>query len=111
MSNVILEYISTDLMKWIALIWFLSVVVNVIVEVIKGVTGVSGSAMLNCITLVVSVVLTFSVMYVAFRMNDYDITFYTLIGLIIMGIIVAYGAMFGYDKLVSTFKDSMKGVE
>lgn len=81
---------------------------NTIVEVSKMAFGVSGSATLNKIALVVSIVLTV-VAYLAYTAYiGISIIWYYLLGSIILGFIVALIAMLGWDKVLKMWQQSQK---
>lgn len=78
----------------------LVILCNIIVEVAKRATA--DKLPTNLVALVVSQVVTLA--YCAAVSNVYAVavTWYMVLGWIAMGFLVAYGAMFGWDKLQQT---------
>lgn len=100
----------SDLSTMIVAIGALTMVVNIITEVIKKMLSkkMQNEYPLNIIVVVVSVLLTlFS--FVAYQLyNGHEITWYTVVASMISGFFVAYSAMFGYDKLKDSFSQIKK---
>ena len=69
----------------------------IIVEVVKKATW--DKVPTNIVAIVVAVVLTVGVGIAYAQINAIALTWYIIAGLIIGGIMVAYAAMFGFDKL------------
>lgn len=81
----------------IAVIGALVAVTNIIVEVIKKATW--DKLPTNVLALVVAVVLTVVVGIAYCQIKSIAIVWYMVVALIVLGIMVAYAAMFGFDKL------------
>lgn len=96
---------QTLISQVLMIVAFITIIVNIITEVAKSVsTTISGSKYINKFVLVVSVVLTVIVLLAYWQIKNMIITWYLIVAFIIIGILVAYAAMFGYDKLLSYFK-------
>ena len=81
----------------LAIIGALVVLVNILTEVIKKVTW--GSLPTNIVALVLSEGLTQAAGAAYAQIHTIHITWYLLVGAVVVGFMVAYAAMFGYDKL------------
>ena len=81
----------------ITVIGVLVALTNIIVEVVKKATW--DKVPTNIVAIIVAVVLTVGAGIVYAQINAITLTWYIIAGLIIGGIMVAYAAMFGFDKL------------
>lgn len=86
----------------------LVVLVNIITEVAKKIINFSETAYLNAFVVSLSVALTIAVFLAYWQIKQMEITWYLLIAFVIIGFMVAYAAMFGFDKLIKHFKDLKK---
>lgn len=89
--NTIINYASIVL----AVMALLVFVTNIIVEVIK-----SAFAKLptNYLTIIVAIVISVLALLIAASVLDITIMWYYAVGAVVLGIFVAYAAMFGFDK-------------
>lgn len=89
--NAIINYASILMAVLAALVF----VTNIIVEVIK-----SAFAKLptNYLTIVVAIVITVLALCVLCAVLEITVMWYYAIGALVLGIFVAYAAMFGFDK-------------
>ena len=74
---------------------------NIFTQVIKKVTW--DKAPTNLVAVIVAIVLTVMAGIAFLQIKCYVITWYAVAGLIVLGFMVAYAAMFGFDK----FKEIM----
>ncbi len=81
----------------ITVIGVLVALTNIIVEVVKKATW--DKVPTNIVAIIVAVVLTVCAGIAYAQINAIAPTWYIIAGLIIGGIMVAYAAMFGFDKL------------
>lgn len=81
----------------ITVIGVLVALTNIIVEVVKKATW--DKVPTNIVAIIVAVVLTVGAGIAYAQINAIALTWYIIAGLIIGGIMVAYAAMFGFDKL------------
>lgn len=86
------------------LIMVLSVLANIITEVFKATTAVKSAKAINIFVLIVSVMITMLAMSAFWQIRGLVISGYALAAFFTLGVLVAYSAMFGYDKLLSQFK-------
>lgn len=80
-----------------SIIGILVVLTNIIVQVIKKSTW--DKIPTNIIAVATSLILTMLSFIAYFQINKINITWYMIFGVFVIGMMVAYAAMFGYDKL------------
>ena len=96
---------SMDLLaRILTTIGFLVVLVNLITEVFKYVFEVKSAKTINGFVWFVSEVLTIAFFLAYCQINSILLTWYMMVAIVVIGALVAYAAMFGYDKLLSYFK-------
>lgn len=81
----------------LAIVFALTIVTNIITEVLKKVTW--DKIPTNFLVMLIAEILTLGVGAAYAQMNDIAIVWYHIGGAVIVGIFVAYAAMFGFDKL------------
>lgn len=81
----------------IAIVGVLVALTNVIVEVAKKATW--DKLPTNILALIVAVALTLAAGFAYFQIKAIPITWYIVVAFVIVGFMVAYAAMFGFDKL------------
>lgn len=88
----------------LVIVAILTAFVNIITEVVKKTFNwLSGSKAINVFVLVVSEAVTVMVFLAYWQIKQMTITWYIIAAFIVVGFMVAYAAMFGYDKLVKYF--------
>lgn len=85
----------------------LVIVVNIVTEVFKYTFDIKNAKAINIFVTAFSVIFTLLVLVAYCQIMTIWVTWYMLVAFLIIGFMVAYAAMFGYDKLLSYFK---KGV-
>lgn len=88
---------NIDISIIISLVGGLVALTNVITEVLKKVTW--DKLPTNVLALIVAEALTIVVGLAYFQINDITVVWYMAVALVVLGIMVAYAAMFGFDKL------------
>lgn len=88
---------NIDISIIIALVGGLVALTNVITEVLKKVTW--DKLPTNVLALIVAEALTIVVGLAYFQINEITVVWYMAVALVVLGIMVAYAAMFGFDKL------------
>lgn len=88
---------NIDISIIIALVGGLVALTNVITEVLKKVTW--DKLPTNVLALIVAEAMTIVVGLAYFQINDITVVWYMAVALVVLGIMVAYAAMFGFDKL------------
>ena len=91
-----------DLTKIIPIIGILVALTNVIVQVLKKATW--DKLPTNVLALVIAMLLCLVAGIAYCQVNAISITWYLVAALIVLGFLVAYAAMFGFDKLQEIMK-------
>ena len=81
----------------ITIIGVLVALANIVVEVVKKSTW--DKLPTNVLALIVAVALTLAAGFAYFQIKAIPITWYIVVAFVIVGFMVAYAAMFGFDKL------------
>lgn len=88
--NAIINYAS-----WFMLaLYVLVLTVNMIVEVIKRLIPVPT----DIVVFIVSIVVTVLALFIAAEVLQITVMWYYAVGAVVLGVFVAYAAMFGFDK-------------
>lgn len=83
----------------------LVVLVNIITEVAKKIFTFTKTAYINAFVVVLSITLTVAAFLAYWQIKQMEITWYLLIAFIVVGFMVSYAAMFGFDKLIKLFRE------
>lgn len=86
-----------DMSVIITIIGVLVALTNVIVEVTKKATW--DKLPTNILALIVAVALTLAAGFAYCQINVVAVTWYIVVSFVVIGFMVAYAAMFGFDKL------------
>lgn len=100
--------ISEIMTQLISLIGALVIIVNIITEVIKKVFCIKSEKIMNVFVLALSEILTNVCLMSYWFKNDMDISIFTGVAFIVIGLLVAYAAMFGFDKLLKHLEGILK---
>ena len=92
-----------DFATLLPIIGAITVLTNIIVQVLKQVTH--GKLPSNLVALAVAMVLTLGAGAAYAQIKGIAITWYLVVAAVVVGFMVAYAAMFGYDKLMQTIKE------
>lgn len=92
----------------IAIIGVLVALVNIVTQVLKQVTW--DKLPTNFLVLILSVVLTLVFFFAYCAMFTIAVLWYYIAGAVVVGFLVAYAAMFGYDKLKEILSNLNTGV-
>lgn len=103
----IIAYIPTAISAILLAALILTVVTNIIVQVLKSVT--IGKVPTNIIALAVALIVTLVAFFAAAAALHLFVTWWMVAGAVAVGFFVAYAAMFGYDKLKETLEQITKG--
>ena len=90
----------------LTLVLVLMVVTNIITEVLKGLTW--DKLPTNILAFLVAMAVTLLAFFTVCQIADVHITWYMVAGAVVLGIFVAYAAMFGFDKLRQTLEQVNK---
>lgn len=85
----------------------LIVLTQIITEVLKTIVA-KDNRKYNIVTLITAIVLTILTYVIISCINNYAFVWYYFIAAVIYGIFIAYGAMFGYDKLIKQLFNAIK---
>ena len=88
---VLFEYVSILL----GIMFLLTFAVNIIVEVAKRLVP---KVPTDIVVFIVSITLTVLALFVAAAIMEITVMWYYAVGAVVLGIFVAYAAMFGFDK-------------
>ena len=86
----------------------LMVVTNIIVEVLKKLTW--GKLPTNLLAFAVAMAVTLLAFFAACQIMGVAVTWYMVVAAIVLGVFVAYAAMFGFDKLRQTL-EQLEGIK
>lgn len=92
-----MDFSVVDISVLITVLGVLVALTNIIVEVLKKVTY--DKLPTNVVAVLVAVVLTILAGLALFQIKGIAVTWYLILALVVMGFMVAYSAMFGFDKL------------
>ena len=90
-----------NILNWsvvISIIGVLVVLTNIIVQVLKKVTW--GKLPTNILAVAVSMVLTLAAFFAYCQIKAIAVVWYMVAAAVVLGFMVSYAAMFGYDKLM-----------
>lgn len=95
MENIVLK-MPAVISAVLLIVAILVVVTNIIVQVVKKATW--DKIPTNLLVIIVSMVLTVSTALAIFQIKAVAVTWYMIAAVLVLGIFVAYAAMFGFDK-------------
>ncbi len=96
---------TTIIGQVLIIVAILTAFVNIITEVMKKTFDwCSTSKVINIFVLLLSEILTVAVFLAYWQIKQMIITWYIVAAFIVIGFMVAYAAMFGYDKLLKYFE-------
>ncbi|WP_304964963.1 hypothetical protein [uncultured Oscillibacter sp.] len=101
MENII-HNIPAMIPLLLPLVLVLMVVTNIITEVLKKLTWEKMPT--NLLAFLVAMVVTLLAFFALCQITGTPITWYMVAGAVVLGIFVAYAAMFGFDKLRQTLE-------
>lgn len=81
----------------LSIVGVLVVLTNIIVQVVKKITW--GKLPTNILATIVSMALTLVVFFAYCQINAITVMWYMVVAAVVLGFLVAYAAMFGFDKL------------
>lgn len=107
----LIQNIPVALSMILPLVLVLMVITNIIVEVLKKLTW--GKLPVNILVFVVAMTVTLLAFLALCQIVGIAVMWYMVVGAVILGIFVAYAAMFGFDKFRQTLEqittlDSLK---
>ena len=84
------------------LVLVLMIVTNIIVEVLKGLTW--GKLPTNLLAFIIAMAVTLLAFFAMCQIAGVPVTWYRVVGAIVLGFFVCFAAMFGFDKLRQTME-------
>lgn len=93
--------------KALIILAVLVIVTNIIVQVIKSFSGLKDKPT-KVVATVVAIILCVGATIAYCQIANVVLAWYTVVASIILGFIVAYGAIFGFDNLYGEFLDKIK---
>lgn len=81
----------------LSIIGVLVVLTNIIVQVVKKATW--GKLPTNILAVIVSMTLTLLAFFAYCQIKSITVVWYMIVAAVVLGFLVAYAAMFGFDKL------------
>ncbi len=100
--EAIVQYIPVVISIILFLVLVLMVVTNIITEVLKGL--VWQKLPTNILAFLVAMTVTLLAFFAFCQIMDIRIAWYMIVGAVVLGIFVAYAAMYGFDKLKQTIE-------
>ena len=88
--NTVMQYASWFLFA----LYLLVLTVNIIVEVIKRLIPVPT----DIVVFIISIAITVLALFIAAEVLQITVMWYYAVGAVVLGVFVAYAAMFGFDK-------------
>ena len=95
MENI-MENLPAIISAVLALVLILTVITNIITEVVKKLTW--DKLPTNVLAVLVAMVLTLCAFFADCQIMGLAVTWYMVVGAIVVGFFVAFAAMFGFDK-------------
>lgn len=89
-----------SMLNWSAILSFIGVLVvltNIVVQVLKKLTW--DKLPTNILAVIIAMVLTLAAFFAYCQIKCITVTWYMVVAAIVLGFLVAYAAMFGFDKL------------
>lgn len=100
--EIIIQNIPAVVAVLLPLVLVLMIVTNIITEVLKKLTW--DKLPTNIVAFLVAMVVTLLAFFAACQIAGIAIAWYMVVGAVVLGIFVAYAAMFGFDKLKQTLE-------
>lgn len=104
MENIVLK-LPAVISAVLLIVAILVVITNIIVQVVKKATW--DKIPTNLLVVIVSMALTVAVFLAIFQIRAVAITWYMIAAVLVLGIFVAYAAMFGFDK----FREALEQID
>lgn len=100
--EIIIQNIPAVVAVLLPLVLVLMIVTNIITEVLKKLTW--DKLPTNIVAFLVAMVVTLLAFFAVCQIAGISIAWYMVVGAVVLGIFVAYAAMFGFDKLKQTLE-------
>lgn len=90
----------------LSIIGVLVVLTNIVVQVLKKVTW--GKLPTNILAVIISMVFTLAAFFAYCQIKTITVTWYMVFAAVVLGFLVSYAAMFGFDKLKEALAEISK---
>lgn len=100
--EAIIQNIPAVISVILPLVLALMIVTNIIVEVVKGLTW--GKLPTNVLAFFVAMAVTLLAFFAMCQIVGVKVTWYMVVGAIVLGFFVCFAAMYGFDKLKQTME-------
>ena len=100
--EAIIQNIPAVISVILPLVLVLMVVTNIIVEVLKGLTW--GKLPTNLLAFIIAMAVTLLAFFAMCQIAGVPVTWYMVVGAIVLGFFVCFAAMYGFDKLKKTME-------
>ena len=100
--EAIIQNIPAVISVILPLVLALMIVTNIIVEVVKGLTW--GKLPTNVLAFFVAMAVTLLAFFAMCQIASVRVTWYMVVGAIVLGFFVCFAAMYGFDKLKQTME-------
>lgn len=100
-----------DISVYLIAVAIIILAVQIVTEIVKSIFKTIDSKSYNIIVVAISLVLTVITVIAAAQISGFALTWYIIIGAIVGAFFVAYGAMYGYDKLIKRIFDAVKNAK
>ena len=104
--DMIITYLPQVISAILLAALILTVVTNIIVQVLKGITY--GKIPTNFIAVAVAMAVTLVAFFAIAAILGIPVAWYMVAGAVALGLFVAYAAMFGFDKLTEALEQITK---
>lgn len=100
-----------DISVYLIAVAIIILAVQIVTEIVKSIFKTIDNKSYNIIVVAVSLVMTVITVIAAAQITGFALTWYIIIGAIVGAFFVAYGAMYGYDKLIKRIFDAVKNAK
>ncbi len=100
-----------DISVYLIAVAIIILAVQIVTEIVKSIFKTIDNKSYNIIVVAISLVLTVITVIAAAQITGFALTWYIIIGAIVGAFFVAYGAMYGYDKLIKRIFDAVKNAK
>lgn len=100
-----------DISVYLIAVAIIILAVQIVTEIVKSIFKTIDSKSYNIIVVAISLVLTVITVIAAAQITGFTLTWYIIVGAVVGAFFVAYGAMYGYDKLIKRIFDAIKNAK
>lgn len=100
-----------DISVYLIAVAIIILAVQIVTEIVKSIFKTIDNKSYNIIVVAISLVLTVITVIAAAQITGFTLTWYIIVGAVVGAFFVAYGAMYGYDKLIKRIFDAIKNAK